>query len=173
MFETKRLRLRAFEERDGAVFCGWWNDPELARWQTTGPVVPTTLAQRLEQLKFWMKDSLFYGCIERLEDGALVGMVNLWGGDAKNRDFKLAAIFGRDHWGQGYGQESLQFLVNYAFAHLGVRRISLQVAAENKRAIRCYEKVGFVAEGRLRAATFHDGAWEDELLMGMLVEDLR
>jgi RimJ/RimL family protein N-acetyltransferase len=42
------------------------------------------------------------------------------------------------------------------------------VLAYNKRAIRAYEKCGFVIEGREREAAFVDGAWHDDVMMGLL-----
>jgi RimJ/RimL family protein N-acetyltransferase len=42
------------------------------------------------------------------------------------------------------------------------------VFANNLRAIRCYEKAGFVLEGRLRKAHFQNGEYLDILLMSVL-----
>jgi len=38
----------------------------------------------------------------------------------------------------------------------------------NLRAIRAYQKCGFVIEGREREAAFVDGAWYDDVIMGIL-----
>jgi len=172
MFETARLKLRAYKPEDAPVYCEWWNDAKLLALQTTLAVRPTTLEKCQETLKIWVGGSLFYACLETKEDGQLIGMINLWDGEAKNRDYKLAIIIGQPCWGQGYGREALGFLVNHAFKELGLHRISLQVAAGNDRAIRCYEAVGFQPEGVLRQATFMADDWHDEVLMGMLRADL-
>jgi RimJ/RimL family protein N-acetyltransferase len=42
------------------------------------------------------------------------------------------------------------------------------VVADNERAIRSYEKVGFRQEGKLREAVFVDGSYRDLLLMSIL-----
>ena len=47
-------------------------------------------------------------------------------------------------------------------------RVWLRVFADNARAIRAYEKVGFQHEGRLRQDNFSNGAFRDTLLMGLL-----
>lgn len=172
MFETPRLRLRAFEESDAPAYHAWWNDASLVPLQTTAPVRPITREDSLATLKSWVKDSLIYCSAETLAGGQLIGMVNLYGGDAKNRDQKLAIIIARPFWGHGFGREIVEFITRYAFRELGVHRISLQVAAANLRAIKCYETAGFKHEGRLRQANFANESWSDELLMGMLREDL-
>jgi RimJ/RimL family protein N-acetyltransferase len=172
MFETPRLRLRAFDDSDAPAYHAWWNDASLVPFQTTAPVRPITREDSLATLKSWVKDSLIYCSAETLAGGQLIGMVNLYGGDPKNRDYKLAIIIARPFWGHGFGREMVEFITRYAFRELGVHRISLQVAAANLRAIKCYETAGFKHEGRLRQANFANESWSDELLMGMLREDL-
>jgi ribosomal protein S18 acetylase RimI-like enzyme len=53
----------------------------------------------------------------------------------------------------------------------GVRRIALTVEADNPRALRFYQKLGFEVEGRLRAAYRRAGAAADvdQLLMALLL----
>ena len=43
--------------------------------------------------------------------------------------------------------------------------------ADNPRAIRSYEKSGFVEEGRLRAHYWHDGRHRDAVVMGILRDE--
>lgn len=57
------------------------------------------------------------------------------------------------------------------FGQLNLDRIFLQVFDYNARVIRCYEKAGFVVEGRLRRHHYHDGRYSDELVMGQLREE--
>ncbi len=172
MFETARLRLRAHDPADNAAFHKWWNDAEIVPFQTTGGIVPLTRESNDGRLKSLVNNSLIFCAAETLAEKTLIGQVNLWGGDAKNRDVKLAILLGRAHWNNGYGCEILGFLATHAFRELGLHRISLQVAARNGRAINCYRAVGFKEEGVLRQAVFWNDGWHDEVLMGMLREDL-
>ena len=43
----------------------------------------------------------------------------------------------------------------------------------NERAIRAYQRCGFVLEGRSRESIFRDGQWWDELAMSILESDWR
>lgn len=47
----------------------------------------------------------------------------------------------------------------------GLRQIELGVAAENHRALRFYERMGFAVAGRLTAGYIHEGREIDEVLM--------
>ncbi len=49
--------------------------------------------------------------------------------------------------GRGLGTAFLRLLLNEAFLHRAMRRVSLVVFPDNRAAIRCYEKVGFVDVG--------------------------
>ena len=43
----------------------------------------------------------------------------------------------------------------------------------NERAIRAYQRCGFVVEGRARESIFREGRWWDELAMSVLESDWR
>ena len=74
-------------------------------------------------------------------------------------------------WNQGYGTEAMTLLLRHAFRTLNLNRVSLHVYAYNLRAIRTYEKVGFVQEGRLRQAVYKFGKYNDMSIMSVLREE--
>jgi RimJ/RimL family protein N-acetyltransferase len=51
---------------------------------------------------------------------------------------------------RGYGTDAVRTAVRYAFEVLGLERVYLRVHADNRPAVRCYLKCGFVKEGLLR-----------------------
>ena len=57
-----------------------------------------------------------------------------------------------DCWGKGYGTETTQLMLTYAFDVLGFHVIWLRVIGTNERAIRAYHRAGFQDAGRLREA---------------------
>ena len=78
-----------------------------------------------------------------------------------------------DAWGQGYGTEATQMMLDHAFGTLGLHRIALYVFEFNERAIRAYKRCGFVVEGRSRESIWRDGRWWDEMAMSVLESDWR
>lgn len=58
--------------------------------------------------------------------------------------------------------------LKHGFQNLNLHRIYLRVFANNVRAIRSYEKAGFVHEGRLRQAEFRQGQYLDVFFMSVL-----
>ena len=65
----------------------------------------------------------------------------------------------------------MKMVARYAFEELGLYRINLNVFAYNTRAIKSYEKVGYVVEGKTREAVHRDGKRWDVIFMGLLRED--
>jgi aminoglycoside 6'-N-acetyltransferase len=55
----------------------------------------------------------------------------------------------------------------------GHHRLTIDPAAQNGRAIRCYEQAGFKRVGRLREYWRDpDGVWRDGLLLDLLAKEL-
>ncbi len=81
-----------------------------------------------------------------LHDGRLIGRLSLR--HVRPGDSAVLGIsFDADWIDQGYGTETLRLFTPYYFEKLGFRVLWLDVAATNLRAIRCYEKCGFVRTG--------------------------
>ena len=59
-------------------------------------------------------------------------------------------------------------MIKYAFEEMQLHRLFLRVYAENVRAIRSYEKAGFVKEAYLREDVCIDGKYHNIVLMGIL-----
>ncbi|EJU01289.1 acyl-CoA N-acyltransferase, partial [Dacryopinax primogenitus] len=100
-----------------------------------------------------------------------VGVVSLRLENPKNRDAQLGMMFSPEWQGLGLGTELLRWLIPHAFDQLGLHRLSLNVKASNEGGKRLYEKVGFVLEGRRRAALWEDGGWVDILEMAIIADE--
>ncbi|WP_342454796.1 GNAT family protein [Sinorhizobium mexicanum] len=77
-------------------------------------------------------------------------------------------IFNSAMLGRGFGSEAIHLLLRHAFGPMGLHRIGIRVLSYNERAIRAYQKCGFVVEGREREAAFVNGTWHDDIMMGLL-----
>lgn len=111
-----------------------------------------------------------FAIVER--SGRIIGCVRLWRVSYKNRSAMLTIFIGdKSRWGQGCGTDALRLMLHYAFGPMDLRRVELNVFDYNLRAIRSYEKVGFVREGVRRQALARDGQFHDILVMGVLREE--
>jgi len=110
-----------------------------------------------------------------LVDGELAGVVDIYeepepGYRHGALDIVLAAPF-QD---RGIGRAALRRAATILFDELGHHRITIDPAADNVRAIRCYEAIGFRPVGIMRDyEQAPDGTWHDGLLMDLLRGELR
>jgi RimJ/RimL family protein N-acetyltransferase len=72
--------------------------------------------------------------------------------------------------GQGLGKALLEYMLEWAERGGVVRKINLKVRVDNLSAIRLYEQMGWIHEGRTSRDTLIDGEFNDCLLMGREVD---
>lgn len=77
----------------------------------------------------------------------------------------------KNYWDQGYGREAIELVLNYGFNILNLNNIMLNVYSFNKRAITCYENIGFKEIGRRREAYILGKRKYDEIHMDILADE--
>jgi RimJ/RimL family protein N-acetyltransferase len=166
----RQIYLRPLERGDlGSQYLAWLNDPEVMKYMESG-TFPTTM-QDLE--KFYQEvtgsRSQVILAIAEKKSGRHIGNVKLGPIHWIHRNATLGILIGdKNFWNKGVGEETARLAVEYGFERLNLRRIDLGVFAEHESAVRCYEKVGFRVEGRMREDLFQDGRYKDRLWMGLL-----
>lgn len=98
-------------------------------------------------------------------DDAVLGYLQLNHIDAVNRHASLGICLASFAQGQGHGRAACEAAFAYASETLCLRKITLEVLAENTRAIALYEKLEFRHVGRLNAHYLQDNRWHDVVLM--------
>jgi RimJ/RimL family protein N-acetyltransferase len=107
-------------------------------------------------------------------EGAYVGTAFLHSLEENERRASYAiGIQASRYLGRGFGTEATRLVLAYAFEVLKLHRIVVKVLDFNVRAIACYRKCGFVEEGRERECALLDGAWHDDVIMGLLEHEYR
>lgn len=114
------------------------------------------------------KDELFFLVAE--VDRKLVASsdIHILRGDEKHVGV-LGIVIRNDFRDLGIGTEMMKTLVKQAAA-LGLKVLTLQAFATNKRAIHIYEKVGFVQTGKVPMKHFRESQYIDEVIMTKLIE---
>lgn len=62
-------------------------------------------------------------------------------------------------------------VLDYGFNYLNLNSIRLQVLEFNQRAMKCYNKCGFIETGRIRKIEYLNGKYYDAILMDILREE--
>jgi len=164
------VRLRPVQESDLPRFVEWLADREVTRW-LAAMGGPPTLDDEYEwyESKRSDPDNVMWS-IETLA-GRLLGNVELRVTRRASRAEMGIAIQDKSEWSRGYGTDAVRLVLGYAFSELELNRVELTTDEQNLRAIRCYEKCGFVREGLLRQHRLNDGEFGNTLAMAMLSEE--
>jgi len=163
--------LRPLDKTDAPTLVSWFNDQEMTRfllWYR-----PMNVAQEeafLEKIQASETD-LLLGIVTREAD-RFIGCLGLHEMDLRNRHAVFGICVGdKSYWGKGHGSEATRLILDHAFLTLNLNRVWLQVFEYNPRGIRCYEKIGFRHEGRLRQHVYREGRYWDSLVMGVVRSD--
>jgi RimJ/RimL family protein N-acetyltransferase len=169
LFSGKLVRLAAPKPEDHDTMAKWTNNLEYWRMYDSDPARPRGADYWADQDKE-DKDSKnsFSFRIRTLEDDKLIGITGVWVNWSHQSCWLSIAIGEPEYWGRGYGSDALTLVINYVFRELNLYKITLNVFSYNTRAIRAYEKVGFVHEGTIRSTLFRDGQHYDMVYMGIL-----
>ncbi|GMV95896.1 MAG: hypothetical protein AMXMBFR83_02650 [Phycisphaerae bacterium] len=169
----RRIYFRPLELEDEPLLRRWLNDPRVrVRLCHRPPVTATRERAYLEELG---QDRTHYafGIVVKAND-ALIGSAGLRNIDPISRSATFGILIGDlASQGRGYGTEATRLMLKFAFQELNLNRVELAVIGSNWRAIRVYQKCGFVPEGCLRQAVFRDGQYEDEYRFAVLREEWR
>jgi RimJ/RimL family protein N-acetyltransferase len=170
----EKVVLRRHVTGNLPAFRRWYADREiarLARYQET-PMREEEI-NRFFETRVIGTEALAMAVHIRATD-RLIGTCAFSQLDAENGSALYHITIGEsDAWGQGYGTEATQLMLDHAFGTLGLHRIALFVFEFNERAVRAYQRCGFVVEGRARESIWRDGRWWDELAMSVLQSDWR
>jgi ribosomal-protein-serine acetyltransferase len=99
-----------------------------------------------------------------LHEGQFAGMVGYLYHDWKNLRTEIGYWLREDLQGRGLMTRSAKALVDFAFINLGLHRVEIRAATDNRRSRAVPERLGFVQEGVLR-----DAAWLNDRFIDLVV----
>ena len=176
VLRTDRTVLRPFRPSEAAERGSLGQDPEILQMFGARPDFTEPAPMSEGEAQDWYDQvtddpNPLLWAIEH--EGRLVGTTSLHSLRQQDEKAQLAiGLLDRSCWGQGLGEEVTRAVVRFGFDEVGLHRIGLKVFAHNHRAIRCYERCGFVEEGREREAAYVGGAWRDDVIMGILASEV-
>lgn len=165
--------LRPAEREDIPLFVRWFNDYATSR--TLGLRSPMSIAMEEQWFERAVADQgktgyHFVACLRA--DDRPIGTIGLFDLDLNNGSAGLGISIGEPaDRGRGLGSAMLRALLGWAFAHLRLERVWLEVYDFNPGARRVYQRVGFVDEGVSRHAIFREGAYRDVHRLAILRDE--
>jgi aminoglycoside 6'-N-acetyltransferase len=162
----ERVTLRPTRAADADRLLEILRQPDVFRWWGEHD------AKRVREELIEPEDVVVYA-IE--VGGELIGSIQYY--EETTPDYRHASLdlfVTTDRQGRGLGTEAISVLARHLFDECGHHRLTIDPAADNERAIRAYERVGFRPVGIMRQyERGDDGSWHDGLLMDLLANQLR
>lgn len=171
---STRIFLRELEAADcSSDYVAWLADPDINRYLETrhGVHDAESVAAFVEHVRA-KADEFLFGIF--LNDSSRhVGNIKVGPIHPYHRVADLSLFVGaRDCWGRGIAAEAITALSRYAFAQLGVEKLSASMYAPNVGSRRAFLKAGYRDEG-IRRAHYRLGAERcDVYELGLLAADL-
>lgn len=166
----KRLYLSPINLEDVETYTKWINDLEISVNLGNADGI-YSIQKEKEALEKINKEGYNFALIDLKKD-KLIGNCGLLNVDMKNRVAEIGILIGnRKYWDKGYGKEGMELVLDYAFNILNLNNVMLKVYDFNKRAIKCYKKVGFKLVGKRRNAYQIGKKKYDEVYMDILANE--
>ena len=161
-----KIILRTLRKEDSEFFTHWYNNPEIMF--ECGFHEPTTLkAVQSRILKPEDDDEDWYAITDM--SGRLIGktgLLRMWP-HWHCTDMSMIIPDPQDQ-NKGYGIEAGHLMLNRAFQHYNMNRVSVGVVGLNIQSIKYWEKLGFTKEGIQEQGYFYDGEFSDFIMMRLL-----
>jgi RimJ/RimL family protein N-acetyltransferase len=173
MYVGEKVRLRAYRKEDLELRLSYINDTEVVE----GLVPDTPYPMTFHEEEKWfesisaLKDTYKFA-IETIEDMKFIGGCSINAVDWKNRVATVGIFIGdKTYWGKGYGRDAMRVLLSFIFMEMNMNKARLTTYSYNLRAIKSYEKCGFMTEGVLRQEIYRGGNYFDKISMGILKDE--
>lgn len=162
--------LRPLETRDAALTLAW---RQSARARLLNPG-----AADAQEQAAWIaaRPSSEYNFMIQLKDGRPVGMLSLIGVNQLSKHGETARfLIGDEEAVKGVpaAVEAMKLLYEFAFDRLGLQRIFGNVTSDNMLMVKWQKYLGMKEEGRMRRHHYLNGAYQDAIILGLLVDEYR
>ena len=158
--------LRSLTEADVPRIVELGADPEVARWW------PGLTPEHVLQKARAVDEAVAVFAI--LAEGAVAGMIQYH--EEEHPEYRHAGMdlfLGVAYQGRGLGTDAVRTLARHLVHDRDHERLTIDPAAHNERAIRCYEKVGFRRVGTMREYWVDpEGVRRDGVLLDLLAREL-
>ena len=165
VLEGSIVRLRPPGADDVAELAGIRRTPEVHQWWRGGDDMVAEVQSDLDE-------SGTAGYVIEV-DGRVAGWIQ-WVAE-EEPDYRHASLdvyVDPARHGRGVGTDAVRTLCRHLLHDHGHHRLTIDPAADNEAAIRCYAKVGFRPIGVMRRyERGSDGTWHDALLMDLVADE--
>jgi len=152
-FETDRLKIRLFEEKDVDDVYEYCSDDEVTKYMPFDTY--KNREDAIDRIKFCIENNKeiekpLLWAIEYKEDGKLIGGIDFVKWDEDSHVAEVGYILNRKYWNKGIMTEALKEVIKFGFEKMELNRIEILCDERNIASSKVIEKNGLKYEGMLR-----------------------
>lgn len=136
------MRLRKLQQKDAPLMLEWMHDDSVVHYMGTDFSKKT-----IEDCRAFIASSqINNACVHRAivnDNDEYMGTVSLKNIDNQNKGAEFAITVRKVAMGKGYSKYGMSEIIRFGFEQIGLKTIYWNVAKDNIRAIRFYEKNGY------------------------------
>lgn len=169
--KTENIYLRPITEDDTEMVLRWRNSEAVKKYFIYRKDITP------EEHQSWLDTKVKTGKVAQFiihlcENDMPIGSVYMQSIDPVHKNAEYGIFIGEGAaLGRGCGTDAAKLAIRYAFEELGLHKLYLRVISDNERAVRSYEKAGFVIEGVLKDDIYVDGRFCDVTRMAVIREE--
>ena len=170
---TSRLELRPHREADAGHLHRIYSRPDVAVYLLDEPWLEETarakVSERIAKTDLDGESGALAFVIEH--EQAVIGDVVLWFTDRERRVAETGWVLDPQHGGKGLATEAVRAVLDLAFDHYRVHRVTAQMDERNAASAKLAARAGMQHEAHLRQNWWSKGEWTDTVIYGMLASD--
>jgi len=171
IIKGRNILLRAIEPADTPLLHAWSNDPDiqynLASWH-----FPASARDIERWLAAFRNDSTDQRFLIETAEHVAIGLANLVEINWKDRNAFHGMLLDAPARGRGYGADTVNTIMRYAFEELALERLDTTIIEYNHASYRLYiGKCGWVEEGRKRNAYYRRDRYWAKIIAGITRDD--
>lgn len=175
ILQTDRLRLRPFRASDVKAAHTLYGDAENLRYwgMEPSPSLDATRKMMRWHISCAPRHYMIWA-VEEKKSKRLVGMINYFRRDLRERRVEVGWLIRPAMQGKGYMTEAGRALLRHLIDTLKVHRVEALIRPENKPSAALAKRLGFRLEGGpIRDRWLVDGQWHSVMLYGLIAGEER
>jgi RimJ/RimL family protein N-acetyltransferase len=172
---TERLVLRRPEPRDAESLFAYYSDPDVMLYLLTPPLDRREAEAEIRRRQAWTSDTgdgTTLSLVVEL-DGQMVGDVILMLKGPSYSQAEVGWVLDPRVAGRGIATDAARTLIDLAFEHYGVHRVTAQLDARNHRSVAMCERLGMRREAHKLRDYWSKGEWTDSFEYAVLADEWR
>ncbi|MBM4445426.1 MAG: GNAT family N-acetyltransferase [Chloroflexi bacterium] len=145
--ETDRLIIRSIQEADAESLATLWTDPDVTLYMGGPRNYEEVLGSLIEDAQLNPQPVLDLWPVIEKRTGQIIGHCGIIEKDVEGGgEYEIVYVLAKSAWGKGFATEAANSVKDYAFNHLGLKRLIALIDPDNPKSQKTAMNIGLKHE---------------------------